>query len=197
MQASSRSSSLVPSWFFEDDVVQMSERQEGPGWWMASDGKWYPPESHPDVRRQPPPPSAQTYAGFWLRVWATLIDGVILNVATGIVGTILGISSGFFSDEFDPAGFVLSVLAGWLYGALMESSSGGATIGKMVLNIKVTDMEGERIAFGTATARHFGKYLSAIILGIGFMMAGWTQKKQALHDMLANTLVVRVPKTGV
>ncbi len=76
----------------------------------------------------------------------------------------------------------------------MESSPNQATLGKMALSLKVTDMNGERVTFGRATGRHFGKYVSAIILLIGFMMAGWTAKKQALHDMMAGTLVVKEPR---
>jgi uncharacterized RDD family membrane protein YckC len=55
----------------------------------------------------------------------------------------------------------------------------------------VTDAQGNRIRFGRATGRYFGKILSGLILYIGFMMAGCTPRKQALHDMLADTLVVR------
>ena len=77
----------------------------------------------------------------------------------------------------------------WLYEALMESSSHQATLGKMIFGLKVTDLEGNRISFARATGRHFAKYASAMILGIGFIMAGFTERKQALHDMLAGTLV--------
>jgi uncharacterized RDD family membrane protein YckC len=84
-------------------------------------------------------------------------------------------------------GFVLR----WLYFALMESSQYQATIGKLALGIIVTNMQGQRIGFGQATGRYFGKFISAMMLMIGFMMAGWTEKKQALHDMLAGCLVIR------
>lgn len=86
--------------------------------------------------------------------------------------------------------FVL--FSSWLYFSIMESSKAQATIGKMALSLKVTDMEGNRISFGRATGRFFGKFISEIILMIGFMMAGWTEKKQALHDMMADTLVIRL-----
>jgi uncharacterized RDD family membrane protein YckC len=79
----------------------------------------------------------------------------------------------------------------WLYYAFFEASEFQATPGKMALGLIVTDEEGVRIGFGRATGRYFGKILSGLILYIGFMMAGWTQKKQALHDILAKTLVVR------
>lgn len=86
----------------------------------------------------------------------------------------------------------LSVIIEWLYYALMETSSKQATLGKMALGLKVTDLNGNRIKFGKATGRYFGKILSGLFFMIGYIMAGFTEKKQALHDILANCLVVRV-----
>ena len=92
---------------------------------------------------------------------------------------------------------VLPVLGGlaifvvsWLYFALMEASARGATLGKMALGIKVTDLNGGRISFGRASGRFFGKILSGAIFYIGYFMAGFTARKQALHDMLAGCLVI-------
>jgi uncharacterized RDD family membrane protein YckC len=82
------------------------------------------------------------------------------------------------------------LVADWLYFAYQESSPAQATIGKRALGIKVTDLEGNRISFGRATGRYFAKYLSAITLFIGFLLAAFTARKQALHDMIAGTLVV-------
>jgi uncharacterized RDD family membrane protein YckC len=82
-------------------------------------------------------------------------------------------------------------IAGWLYFALMESSNKGATLGKMALSLRVTGMNGEKISFAKATGRYFGKIISGMILCIGYIMAGFTEKKQALHDMMAGCLVVR------
>jgi uncharacterized RDD family membrane protein YckC len=76
----------------------------------------------------------------------------------------------------------------------MESSSYQGTIGKKILGIKVIDMNGNRISFVKATVRYFSKLLSALIIGIGFLMAGFTNKKQALHDLIAETLVVKKPE---
>ena len=86
---------------------------------------------------------------------------------------------------------MLVLLGGWLYEALMESSSYQATLGKMILGMKVTDLYGNRISFGRATGRHFAKILSGMVLCIGFIMVGLTQRKQGLHDLLAGTLVRR------
>ncbi len=80
---------------------------------------------------------------------------------------------------------------GWLYFALMESSKNQGTLGKMALGLKVTDMDGNKISFGRATGRYFSKILSGMILMIGYIIAGFTDKKQALHDMIASCLVLR------
>ena len=125
------------------------------------------------------------FAGFWMRFAAALIDGIILCIAGAITGGLAGIIVGAMVGR---TGF--GILIGWLYYALMESSETQATLGKMAMGIKVTDLNGGRISFGRATGRHFGKIVSVIILFIGFIMAGWTQKKQALHDIMAECLVV-------
>jgi len=79
----------------------------------------------------------------------------------------------------------------WLYFAFMHSSARQATLGKMAFGIKVTDIEGGRISFLRATGRYFATWVSSILLAIGFLMAGFTARKQGLHDLMAGTLVVR------
>ena len=123
-----------------------------------------------------------TYAGFWKRVAALLIDSVVISAATGILTAV----------TFGMAWFSIFLLP-WVYEAIMLSSEKQATVGKMVLGIVVTDVNGGRITFARATGRHFAKWLSALILGIGFLMVAFTEKKQALHDMIADTLVVNRP----
>ena len=86
------------------------------------------------------------------------------------------------------ARLITSILT-WFYYAGMESSSRQATIGKSIMGIYVTDLDGQRISFLRATGRYFAKILSALILMIGFIMAAFTARKQALHDMIAGTLV--------
>ncbi len=85
--------------------------------------------------------------------------------------------------------YLVLIVEIWLYFALMESSKFQGTVGKIAIGIIVTDMEGNRISFARAKGRYFGKILSSLIFMIGFIMAGFTEKKQALHDMLAGTLV--------
>jgi len=86
---------------------------------------------------------------------------------------------------------VVSVLLSWCYEAYFLSSSRQATPGKMALGLRVTDLNGQRISFDQATGRHFAKYLSRVILLIGYIMAAFTERKQALHDMIGGTLVVK------
>ena len=79
----------------------------------------------------------------------------------------------------------------WIYYAGMESSANQGTLGKMAVGIKVTDLNGERISFARATGRYFSKIISALIIAIGFIMVAFTSKKQGLHDMIAETLVIK------
>ncbi len=134
------------------------------------------------------------YAGFWKRFAAVIIDGIILNVGGFIVGLLFGIIlvAGRVNDPqvIEIAGRMLGIAIGWIYFAMMESSSTQATLGKMALGIKVVDYNGSQISFGRATGRHFSKIISAIILLFGFIMVAFTEKKQGLHDMMAKCLVV-------
>ena len=138
---------------------------------------------------------AVVYSGFWRRVAAFLIDSVILGVVGAILGIVLGVAmvSGGTDDTevVELTGNVVGLFLGWLYYALMESSSKQATIGKMVMGIKVTDLEGNQISFARASGRHFGKIISSLILAIGYLMMLWTEKKQTLHDKMAGCLVVK------
>jgi uncharacterized RDD family membrane protein YckC len=131
-------------------------------------------------------PQQSHYAGFWLRALAVIIDSLIFILAGVIIGFILGAMGGS-AKSLDIPFFIIS----WLYYTLMESSTKQATIGKMVLGISVTDLSGNRISFGRATGRYFSKIISGIIFCIGYIMAAFTAKKQALHDIMASTLVIK------
>ncbi|HDM76019.1 MAG TPA: RDD family protein [Deltaproteobacteria bacterium] len=134
------------------------------------------------------------YAGFWKRFAAAFLDGIITGIAGGLIGFALGfvlVALGTRDpDLMRGIGNIVGAILGWLYFALMESSQTQGTLGKMALGIKVTDLNGHRIGFGKATGRYFGKIISAMILFIGFLMIGFTKKKQGLHDMMAGCLVV-------
>lgn len=136
------------------------------------------------------------YAGFWKRVAAYLVDGFILAIVMYPIGIALKIpmETGFNAGPQSPEEAIFSlfgVALTWLYFSIMESSSKQATLGKMLLRIYISDKNGKKVSFARATGRHFGKIISGIILGIGYLMAGWTKRKQALHDIMAKTLVLR------
>jgi uncharacterized RDD family membrane protein YckC len=156
------------------------------------------------------------YAGFWLRLVADIIDNIVLMIPTGFVAVVL-FASMFpllrgFANAQNPVAmisillprillFAVIFLAGtWLYWGLFESSSWQATLGKKALGLYVTDLAGNRLTFGKASGRFFaGRGLSAVptIGGLYYLvdciMAGCTEKKQALHDMIAGCLVQRNP----
>lgn len=138
--------------------------------------------------------ASAAYAGFWLRFVAFFLDNIIAAIIAFPVGFVMGALlaiAGSQERAIEAAGNLLGFLISWLYFALMESSAKQATFGKMALGLKVTDLDGQRIGFGRATGRHFAKLLSGITLCIGYIMAGFTERKQALHDMLAKTLVIK------
>ncbi|MGB8802263.1 MAG: RDD family protein [Candidatus Acidiferrales bacterium] len=151
------------------------------------------------------------YAGFWLRVVAHLIDDLLLGIGIGIlvligvamvgVDSIRSMAESMKGDDFQMPGTMISaiifvsvasIVMVWLYNAAMESSKHQGTLGKMALGLIVTDLQGRPIGFGHATGRYFAKIITGLIpFGIGYAMAGFTEKKQALHDMIAGCLVLR------
>jgi uncharacterized RDD family membrane protein YckC len=164
------------------------------------------------------------YAGFWRRLVAIIIDGLVIGVilwvlsVIGLVGLPFAVAPEDIAamqqvDPDNPAAamaaykdimemfsgvmlvfWVVTVVLNWLYYALLESSPAQATLGKMALGLVVTNLQGERISFLHATGRHFAKFISAVILLIGYLMAAFTEKKQALHDIIAGTLVLKKPE---
>ena len=115
---------------------------------------------------------------------------LVTRVATFILSFLIGLVMGTASGVAGVFGFVVAIIIPWLYYAFMESGDNQAALGKMALCLKVTDLESQRISFSTATGRYFGKIISALILLIGYFMAGFREKKQALHDIMAGTLVL-------
>jgi uncharacterized RDD family membrane protein YckC len=130
-----------------------------------------------------------TYAGFWKRYLALMLDYVILWIFIGIAGALIGASAPS-NEALLGLLNLASILLFWLYFALLESSGQQATYGKKVMGIQVTDGQGNRISFARASGRFFGKILSGIILCIGYIMAAFTPRKQALHDLMADCVVV-------
>lgn len=150
---------------------------------------------------------AQSYGGFWIRFVAFIIDAVIVAVICSpfvmtMVPSMVGAVMHSGNRGPDPEMMINLMFAGirlkiitqviaWIYEAWMTSSDRQATVGKISVGLKVTDLYGQRISFARATGRHFAKILSAMILMIGFIMVAFTERKQGLHDLLAGTLVVK------
>jgi uncharacterized RDD family membrane protein YckC/Tfp pilus assembly major pilin PilA len=128
------------------------------------------------------------YAGFWRRVGAWVLDYIALVIIMVVLAMPLSLAGK--SQQAGVLVLFLYGLAPWLYFAISESSSMQGTLGKAAAGIKVTDLNGERLGFGRATGRYFGKILSGLTMSVGFAMAGFTEKRQALHDKVADTLVV-------
>lgn len=146
------------------------------------------------------------YSGFWRRVAAHLIDGIVLLpmafllpalekglmveglLATVATGTFAPLVLAYFLNLVI---ILLMLVIYWLYFAKMHSSNKQATFGKMVMGVTVIDTNGNRMSFARASGRHFATILSALTLCIGFVMAAFTERKQALHDKIAGTLVVK------
>jgi len=175
-----------------------------------------PPATAPVMASMPPAPTVSAalddYAGFWKRVAAYILDAIILYIPGMLIQKMMGgdaaeaamkqaqlaspgdpqvmltALSQFYSTML-PAILIITVIT-WLYFAICESSVWQATVGKLALGIRVTDMHGQRISFPRALGRYPAKYLSTLIFCIGFLMVAWTRRKQGLHDLIASTLVL-------
>jgi len=124
-------------------------------------------------------PTGLPVSGFGVRVGATLIDELIMFIPGVIAGTVIPVLGWIIVD--------------WLYNALQESSSYQATVGKRAVGIIVVGERGQRISFGQATGRYFGKILSWMTLGLLFLMVAFSENKRGLHDIMAGTFVVGRP----
>jgi uncharacterized RDD family membrane protein YckC len=134
-------------------------------------------------------PSANVrYAGFWIRALALLLDTLVLVAGTGVLaGAIAAVSGEPVAGPSRPMAF----LAQWGYYAGFESSSWRATPGKRICSLIVVDTDGRQLSLGRASVRYAAELLSGLLLCIGYVMAAFTARKQALHDLVAGTVVLR------
>jgi uncharacterized RDD family membrane protein YckC len=161
----------------------------------------------PDLPGAPPPPPAQLldyglgdtryvpaaehqYATFGTRFVAFFIDTVLLRIVAE-AGVFLAMTFAGNRNTAAAASGLTGIVIAFLYFTLMESSPKQATLGKMAMGLRVTTVRGQPISFGQAVGRYFGKWLSSLILGIGYLMIMWTDKHQGLHDQLAGTVVIK------
>jgi uncharacterized RDD family membrane protein YckC len=161
-----------------------------------------PPEVIPAIAELAMLPPRPAFAGFWLRAVACLIDTIFI-VALFLLGAsffpstfekLLPLTPVSLTDMPQPAPIVIVLLIslGCLYYTLFEASNWQATPGKRILRLYVTDLNGKRITFGRALIRNLARQISGILF-IGYVIAGFTEKKQALHDIIASCLVLRRP----
>lgn len=137
--------------------------------------------------------AAPRYAGFWIRVAALVIDALVMYIPLRILELVL-----LRPETGDPAldlgrslgASAISLVAWWAYESTLHSSEWQATVGKLAVGIRVTDRAGARLSFAHATGRHLAEWLSGLTLGFGYIMAGITERKESLHDKIAETYVV-------
>lgn len=146
------------------------------------------------------------YASFFRRLVAFILDYLLISFLMSIILSLF-MPAGFAIEgpevvEYDmdyvrdlteAAGplMLLFYIAWWLYNALMHASSWQATLGKRVMSIIVTDLEGNRISFAKATLRFIGKLISTFLIFLGYLLAAFTPRRQALHDMIGGTIVLK------
>jgi len=143
-------------------------------------------------------PHGWHYGGFWIRFGARLIDGFLLGLVQATVALAF---FGTFGAQFYPSlirnepqslrlGFqLLSYAIGFLYEVLFLHYR-GATLGKMALGLKVVRSNGGPLGWGICIGRYFMSLVSALILAIGYIMAGFDSEKRALHDRVCDTRVI-------
>lgn len=150
------------------------------------------PALNAEPHRVMPPDAASSihYGGFWRRLAAFIIDFLTMLVPLYLLTLVLAAVVSTDAATLERLSSIVSTAFWWLYFALMESSSWQASIGKRAMSLRVTDSAGERLSLLRALLRFAAKYLSLVPLGIGFLLVGWTRRKQGLHDLIVRTCVV-------
>jgi uncharacterized RDD family membrane protein YckC len=162
------------------------------------------------------PPAHLVYAGFWIRAAAHILDNLIVSVPFIFIWVIIvsvAVGTGVFTQLVQqqrdgqptapsPAlvGTIIllylflifgRIVVVWLYHAILESGPHEATWGKRIVGLKVTSFSGQRISFKHASGRYFSTFITGMTMGVGYLMVAFTERKQALHDMIAGTLVIK------
>ena len=194
----------APSFHANAPTVRQSEPSNP---FVAPKTAWDDPDDDLDLRgygRRFQGPVLE-YAGFWPRVAASLIDGLVLMLVAILVmvAVVVGVAilrAGGGNRPLESSVVVIAILVAYfgiiafclLYPVWMVSSPRQATVGKIAMGLRVVDLDGERLGFGRSIGRQLAKAVSCMVpFGIGFLLAAFTEKRQALHDMIASTLVVK------
>jgi len=159
------------------------------------------PELEPEVEDVPhPSPTTLPKAGFWIRMIAAIVDSVLVTVVEVALGLLLGLATAHLGGGPDGLGQRMITIVIWLFGTVLTvayyvffTGYCGQTPGKMALRIKVIRTNGTEIGYGKAALREvLGKFVSAILLGIGYLMVAFDPQKQGLHDKIADTYVIKI-----
>jgi len=172
------------------------------------------PAPIPPAAEEEEGPEVGVYAGLGRRFIAWIVDTILVLLIGIIVISFFSLSNGikyayYIVAQHAPitdlteagtldaaitpiiAAFgMLIVIIPWVYYAGFESSRSQATPGKLLVKTVVTDLDGNKPTFARVTLRHFAKFISTLVIFIGFLMIGFTKKKQGLHDKIAGTLVL-------
>ena len=162
------------------------------------------PETPRAIQELPALPPRPAFAGFWLRAVAYLIDTVLISLVFGLIASFYPATFIKYPDaastsltslpQLTPIAFAITMTANWLYYTFFEASNWQATPGKRALRLYVADLNGQRLTFARAAGRNAAKLISSLTFLVGYLVAGVTEKKQALHDILAGCLVLRRPQ---
>jgi len=173
--------------FAEDDMIRFAEA------WVCATCK---PIFVQKIKEGVTLAGEMEYAGFWIRLGAWFIDYLIMAIVSAIIYVPLTFMG--FSSFDEPAAFamiqLISTVLNFIIPAAYESWFVGkyaATPGKMACKLKVVMSDGDRVSFARAIGRHFAKYISGLILGIGYIMAGFDEQKRTLHDRICDTRVIK------
>ncbi len=147
---------------------------------------------HRDIYKKHHRQTSNNHAGFGIRLVAHLIDGIILSILLGILSFVFNIkaNTGWLSAIYSPGGLVtlLLIMAYFVY---FETTQNQATPGKMLMGLKVVRQDGAKMQVRDSVLRYLGKIISAAILMIGFLIVIFDKKKRALHDLIAQTYVIK------
>lgn len=175
-------------------VAEPRPAYAGAGAVVDARSPYAPPRATVDVGSDYVADGEVVYAGFWKRYAAYSIDTFLLMIVFGILGAIFGFTGaelitgeglGTFAVFYVVEIALMALYFGWMHASVNQ-----ATLGKLAVGIKVTGDDGQRISLARGVGRFFATIVSSLTLCIGYIMAGFTDRKRALHDMLASTLVV-------
>lgn len=187
-------------------------RNEVPVAGSTADNPYAAPAAPLQALPQTTAAALEDYAGFWKRVAAYILDAIVLYIPNMLIMKAMGgdaaqetLKQALLAAPGDPhlmmaayeqfyatmaTAIIITTALGWLYFAVCESSPWQATLGKLALGIRVTNLQGQRISFLRALGRYPAKGLAFAIMFIGVLMVAWTRRKQGLHDKICSTLVL-------